>query len=309
MGTRCQVLVVMPTGANAAAAAVSAWSGIEMFDALWSRFRADSELSELNRAASQGSGDVTTTVGPFTATLVAAMAWAYRYSDALVDAAVLDRVIAAGYDADFDEVESRGARASVSAGRPAHAASVADVHLVGNRVRRPAGTQLDSGGVGKGLAADLLVESVAATGAAGVLVDLGGDIRAVGVDLDGRPWRIGIADERAALSPGRTSGAYLAEWSTHDGAVATSSTARRRWNGGHHLIDPRTGLPATSDLLSVSVSAENALTAETCAKTALIQGLATAQAWLPGRVRQALLTDTNGHIHHIDGTATAVHDS
>lgn len=168
------------------------------------RCGADSGATRVQRTqpgCHPGSGDVTTTVGPFTATLVAAMAWAYRYSDTLVDAAVLDRVIAAGYDADFDEVVARGARTSGPAGRPAHSAS-------GRCHRRQPGAQTCRDSVGFGWRWQGACRRPAGRVGCGRLAPRAswstwaGDIRAVGVDLDGPPWRIGIADERAALSPG-----------------------------------------------------------------------------------------------------------
>lgn len=301
MGTDCQVLVVTPTSVNAAAAAATAWSGITTLDSLWSRFRSDSALSSLNRAAAEGEAELIDRTDDLTAALVAAMSWAYRFSDALVDAAVLDRVMAAGYDRDFAEVIGNSGSPRAGAGIGPDRATMADVRVAGNFVTRPAGTRLDSGGVGKGLAADLIATSLAASGTEGVLVDLGGDIRAIGRDLDSRPWRVDVADERSAPSPGHESVATLTQWSTVDGGIATSSTARRRWQGGHHIIDPRTGHPSDSDLLAVTVHAADALTAETCTKTALLLGTSAAKAWLPGRVRQALLTDIHGGIHEISG--------
>ncbi len=302
MGTDCQVLVVTPTSVNAAAAAATAWSGITTLDSLWSRFRPDSALSSLNRAAAAAAGELTDWTDDLTAALIAAMSWAFRFSDALVDAAVLDRVIAAGYDRDFAEVTGTSTSSGVGAGIGPEPATMADVQVAGNFVTRPAGTTLDSGGVGKGFAADLIATSLAAAGAEGVLVDLGGDIRAIGRDLDSGPWRVDVADERGAPSPGHQAIPTLTQWSTVDGGIATSSTARRRWRGGHHLIDPRTGRPSDSDLLAVTVQAADALTAETCTKTALLLGTSAAKAWLPSRVRQALLTDIHGGIHQITGT-------
>ncbi|HQZ85129.1 MAG TPA: FAD:protein FMN transferase [Actinomycetota bacterium] len=310
MGTQCAVMVVAADAEAAMAATREGWALVELLDSLWSRFRPQSELSRLNAAASATrEGTVSTGVDGLTSTLVAAMRWAYGYSGGIVDATVLDRVIAAGYDRDFDAVRRRdleldrtveGREVSPAAHPDLEAPFVSrmsEVTVDDRIVRRPAGVVLDSGGVGKGLAADLIAAAAPARGFGGVLVDLGGDIRVIGDDLDGRPWRVGAADERVVEPGNLDRGGPLIVWRVTDGAVATSSTARRRWRGGHHIIDPRTGRPSTSDIAAVTVVADTALAAETCAKTALVSGRRFAERWLPARCRAALITATDGAIH------------
>jgi len=128
-----------------------------------------------------------------------------------------------------------------------------------------------------------------------VLVDAGGDIRAVGVP-GGEPWPVAVQDpfdqaqDRAVLA--------LA-----DGAVATSSIGRRRWQSGgrtmHHLIDPRTGQPSDSDLHTVTVLADTAEAAEVAAKTALMLGTTAGADWLAQQDLRGLLIDRRGREYHI----------
>jgi thiamine biosynthesis lipoprotein len=90
-----------------------------------------------------------------------------------------------------------------------------------------------------------------------------------------------------------------------DAAVATSTTMRRRWNRGgrwlHHIIDPRTGDPAATDLAQVTVVASTAAAADVCAKTALILGSEPGVQWLAERSLAALLvTDRGGLLRSPD---------
>lgn len=292
MGTDCAVTVVADTASAATTGARTAWWTLEDLDRRWSRFRADSELSRLNREAAASDAEVTTDVSVPTATLVAGMVWAFRITDGIVDASVLGQVEAAGYDRDWatllvDQGDIRGDRPPASV--QSAASRMATVRAVGSTVTRGGGVRLDSGGVGKGLAADLVADLVRAQGATGVLADIGGDVRCWGADHVGRAWVIGAADERDP-----DSGDLLASWELGDAAVATSSVMRRRWVGGHHLIDPSTGCPSTSDLLATTVVADTALAAEVFAKAAVIRGSTWARQWLPSRVQQAVLTPTSG---------------
>ncbi len=108
-------------------------------------------------------------------------------------------------------------------------------------MRLPPGVHLDPGGIGKGLAADLVVGELLDRGAAGACVGIGGDVRVAGAPDDRPGWSISIADPIDARRE-------LTRIDLDDGAVATSSTQRRTWwRGGmrlHHVVDPRTGLPA-----------------------------------------------------------------
>lgn len=99
-------------------------------------------------------------------------------------------------------------------------------------------------------------------------------------------------------------GSHLEQWRVTDAGVATSSVARRRWAGGHHLIDPRTGKPARTDLLAVTAVANTALAAETATKAALIGGGDFARAWLPDRTHAAILTFTDGTVEWLGDVNT-----
>jgi thiamine biosynthesis lipoprotein len=125
----------------------------------------------------------------------------------------------------------------------------------------------DPGGIGKGLAADIVSAELGAAGADGVLVGVGGDLRVRGAAPDGGPWRIDVEDPRG--------GEPVAAVVLADGAVATSSRMKRRWTAPdgterHHLIEPSTLLPAGSPVLSATVVAGEGWQAEVLTKVAFL---------------------------------------
>lgn len=233
----------------------------------WSRFRPDSDVSRVNAA----DGDAVA-VAPSTAELVALAVRAWEQTEGRFDPTVLDAVVAAGYDRPFELIEARVAHLGPT--RPSPGCRGIQVDEAGAIVRLPVGVHLDLGGIGKGRAADILVarlaRAVQATSASGVLVNLGGDLRCTGQPGDGDRWRIDLTDP---FDPGAT----LTTLELTEGAVATSTTARRTWltsdGPGHHLIDPRSGRPASSGLTSVTVVAAQAVWAEIVAKAVLVAGL------------------------------------
>jgi len=155
---------------------------------------------------------------------------------------------------------------------------------------------LDPGGIGKGYAADLVVSELRAAGAAGVCVNLGGDLRAEGRAPGGGSWVVGIEHP---LRPGPAATVTLA-----GGAVATSSRTRRTWGPDgdrrHHLIDPATGAPADT-LAAVTVLAARGWQAEVLAKAAFLGGLDRGRALLTVAGADGLLVDDHGGLHPSGG--------
>ena len=191
------------------------------------------------------------------------------------DPTVLAALEAAGYDRDFDAVARTGGADGPTG--PGTAPGCGDVELddLVRAVRLPLGVTIDLGGIGKGAAADEVSAGLLAAGVpgvTGVLVNLGGDLRARGDAPAPHGWVVDVDDP---LRTGRAGLLALGE-----GAVATSTRLRRTWTRGdrslHHLIDPRTGAPADAGLASVTVVAGEAWRAEVLAKAAFVAGPATA---------------------------------
>lgn len=160
----------------------------------------------------------------------------------------------------------------------------------------PQGVGLDPGGIGKGLAADIVVRELLAAGAAGAMVNLGGDVRVAGQSRHGDGWTIVVEDPFDASKE-------LSRVHLVDGAVATSSRLLRRWRRGdtdfHHLVDPRTGAPLAGDIAAVTVVAGAAWWAEVMSKAVFAGGIQGAEAALTDAT--ALIVDIHGERHTTPG--------
>ena len=155
--------------------------------------------------------------------------------------------------------------------------------------------RIDLGGIGKGRAADLLAAELRDAGAAGVCVDLGGDVHVTGTAPEPTGWRV-LLDPDVAPHPGF----LLAH-----GGVATSTRLRRRWNRGgteqHHLVDPASGDPARTGLAAVTVVAADAAGAEVLAKAAFVAGPDAGAELLRTHGVTGLLVADDGSVRELPG--------
>jgi FAD:protein FMN transferase len=244
----------------------------EEWEQALSRFREDSELSRLNR--SQGLSWKASPVmwGVFQAALEAE-----EYSAGLVTPLILEAVLAAGYTTSFEKMGPVMPGVEVPLQTIPPAACVGLYPAI-RSLRLPPGVRLDFGGVAKGWAAHQAMRRLEPYGPA--LVDAGGDIAVSGLQQDGQPWYIGVENP---FEPG----ADLMTLQIGRCGVATSGRDTRAWvhagRNKHHIIDPRTGQPAETDVLTATVIAPDVLTAETAAKTVFILGSKSGKAWLEAR--------------------------
>jgi FAD:protein FMN transferase len=244
----------------------------EEWEQCLSRFRSDSELSKLNSNSFSGHPLEVSQVlwDVFEASMDAAI-----LTNGLVNPLILDALVHAGYDKNFDLIKNGGP--SFFPGLESDVPSLNDV--IPNKseltISLPNGAHLDFGGVAKGWAANQTMESLKVFGP--TLVSAGGDIAMSGQLLNGEPWLIGIEDP---FKPG----AYIETISRASGGVATSGKDYRNWtkNGVKqlHIINPQTGLPAETDILTATVLAPTILEAEAMAKAVLISGSHAGLAWL-----------------------------
>ncbi|MFJ6529139.1 FAD:protein FMN transferase [Streptomyces longwoodensis] len=133
--------------------------------------------------------------------------------------------------------------------------------------------RLDPTGIVKGWAAERAARLLAEVpGVCGVSVNGGGDVQLLGVPAPGRPWRVGVADP---LRPGGLA-AVISAAGVSELAVATSGTAER----GAHIVDPRTGRSAVTDLVAVTVVAPRLTWADCWATAAFAMGSRAGLTWL-----------------------------
>ena len=284
MGTTITVLA--PTeGATRAAEATRAL--FDEWERALSRFLPESELSRLNARAGAPVAVSSLLWDVLTTALQAARATEGRY-----DPTLLRQMLAIGYDRTFEEI--RG-------GVPATPRPAGETlpKLLGGDWRRiqldparrlvtlPDGAGLDFGGIAKGMAVDAALAQLRALKLTPALVNAGGDLTVVGQPPNQPDWPIAV--------PG-----HDRHWTIplRDGAVATSTVMRRNWRQGevarHHLIDPATGEPAQSDLLSVTVVAPRCRQAEVGAKVALLLGAAAGGRFLEAHGLAGLLIPAAG---------------
>lgn len=214
------------------------------------RFSVESELSTLN-----GAGGRWVEISDEMQVMLGFALRAYEMSHGLVNVAVLPSMIAIGYIRPFGQGPSA---AVLDEAKPAP--PLPEVLELGEGRARLRDAGIDLGGIAKGWMADRLCERLGEN----VLANIGGDLRAAGRGPTGEGWPVAVAGSTLLL---------------RDQGAATSSIRKRRWGALHHLIDPRTGLPAQTGLTEVSVVAETGFAAEVIAKTALLLGREVAPAY------------------------------
>jgi thiamine biosynthesis lipoprotein len=262
---------------------------IEDLEQRWSRFRPASEISALNEAAGRP-----VRVSAETRELVQRALDARRATGGLFDPTVLGDLLRAGYNQTFTEVAR-----SPHAGMSALTRGADAIEIDGDEVRLPFGVGFDPGGIGKGVAADIVADELRADGAAGVCINLGGDARVSGPAPDGGAWTIAVRhphwNEPVALL------------GVTDGAVATSTTLRRRWTIGtreqHHLIDPQTGRPSTTSRPFATVVAGFAWAADVLAKALVLDTRADPFTLLRRSGAEALVVDDHDRVESTFGLA------
>jgi FAD:protein FMN transferase len=212
-----------------------------------SRFRPDSELSQLNEA---GEGNVR----PELLEVIELAVEARAASGGRFDPTVHDALVAAGYDRSFELLDDRSGEPTA----PARVGGSVTIDRGTGHVALERGYRLDLGGIAKGWAADRALAVLSQAGPA--LVNAGGDVAAAG-----RVWPIAVEAAGGAIT-----------LALEQGGLATSGRDRRTWvrdgEARHHLIDPATGEPAKGDVRTLTVAAGCAADAEVLAKTLFLAG-------------------------------------
>ncbi len=266
----------------------------------WSRFIDDSDISRINHANGQPVA-----VQRSTLRLVATMVSAWRMSEGRYDPTILRSLMDSGYVASIDDP---AARTTLPEGKPGSSGAANEIVIDPDKqqVQVPAGMTIDAGGVGKGLAADLLASELLFSGAAGALVSIGGDLAAVGTTPEPDGWRISVEDHRNPAG-------VLAKVFVSGGGVATSSTRTRRWrhqgHDRHHVIDPRTGDQSDTDLVGATVVAPCGWQAEAHATGVLLGGSACFERYCENSGVDAIATTTTGRCLATDGFSQLLNDA
>ena len=245
-------------------------TAIDHLEGRWSRFLPDSDISRLNHAA--GS---TVHIDPATVVLLRAMLDGWRATAGAFDPTLLVPLVGLGYAASWNDPTAVTSLPHGALWR----CDLDDLRVDEGRdvAAAPRGMCLDAGGIGKGLAADMVVGHLIDSGAHGASVSIGGDVAVRGRAPQPDGWLIGIADP---LISGDTD-IEVGQLMIVEGGVATSGTLSRRWKGAdgksvHHLLDPATGRPTrhAGEIVAVTVIAGSAAWAEVWTKAVMVRGTA-----------------------------------
>ena len=265
------MLAILDSSSPAAGSVLQNVPGwFEQWEQALSRFRIDSELSRLNRSEGQP-----VSVSDALWDVFHAARQAEQDTGGLVRPTVLDALLQAGYDQSFDRLSPFRQSATIGLLELPTLTTTIAWDEATRTLCLPEGVHLDFGGVAKGWAAEKAADHLKHYGPA--MVDAGGDIAVSAPRPGGQPWPIGVRDP---FQPENHFETLLIK----SGGVATSGIDYHRWQQGgqwnHHIIDPRTGLPADTDLLTVTVVAPDGIRAEAAAKAVLILGSAAGTDWL-----------------------------
>lgn len=242
----------------------------EAWEQTFSRFREDSELTLVNRRAG-----IPTQVSHDFGKVVETSFELEQLSGGIVTPVILDALIMAGYDQSFEFLS--GQQFWTSSNPILNLPRLNEIKW--NRATRticfPSDLHLDFSGIVKGWAAFQTVQKLQKI--CPTLIDAGGDIAVSGPQANGQPWPVGVSNP---FQPDQNIELLMIS----EGGVATSGRDKRRWFQGnhwnHHIIDPRNGLPANTDVLTATVVAPSVIQAEMAAKTCLILGSEKGLEWL-----------------------------
>ncbi len=274
----CDITVLAPADCHDAGA--RARLVMDAWDARFSRFLPDSELERLNEAGGKPFEASQQMVNVLEAALRAA-----RATDGMFDPLLGGRMRELGYDRTFAELPPDRSRLPLAAWRSGAWREIV-VERARGVVRLPVGLRLDLGGIAKGMAVDAALDALVSAGQPCAAVNAGGDLAVFGLPPGADAWTVAIDGPREMVVAVR------------EGALATSSVLRRRWRvegvERHHLLDPRTGMPAAGPIVQASVAAATCAQAEVAAKLAILSDLPGAIGRLEGSRLAALLITAEG---------------
>ncbi|WP_051663384.1 FAD:protein FMN transferase [Alicyclobacillus macrosporangiidus] len=315
MGTTVEVMVVrdglaktppverLPSGTDLERLLDEVPRLVAVWERRLSRFHPDSDISRINAEAGRWVA-----VHPGTMEVLRLAEEARRATGGWFHPGLGRAMRAAGYGVSFSELKPAPPlqRAGLTSPKKSTETASGGLELPGAgpayelderalRVKVAEGSEIDLGGIAKGWIVEQVAAWLRGAGLEQFIVSAGGDMVCAGW-CGGRPWRVGIDDPFGGAAPALT----LDVWEL---AVATSATYRRRWQAGdrivHHLMDPRTGRPAQTDVVSCTVLHERLVVAEVLAKVALLLGRDAGSAWLERQPQRgwAMIT-ADGEVRH-----------
>ena len=278
----CYITLTAYDGADDALSLAS--QELSSLEELWSVTLDASEVATLNREKSL-------TVSPETLELLTTARRVAELSDGAFDVTIYPLVRAWGFTTGENRIPSATELAQLQA-----LVGIDGITVTENLVQLDSATELDLGAIAKGAAGNRVCELLREYGVTSALVSLGGNVQVVGAKPDGTPWSIAIADPQSPE-------AYLGVLQLINKAAVTSGGYQRYFERDgvryHHILDPTTGAPASSGLLSATIIADDGTLADALSTAAFVLGLDGAAAlWRSGELDfEMVLTDTDGTLH------------
>ncbi len=272
---------------------------IELYEAIFSRFREDSELNRINQHPGTWQS-VSSSLGQ----VLRLAKEAHAFTDGLFNPCMGLTMQAIGYDRSFEhlsftkEDDDRNTKHSVRRKVLEPQYDGENRYLLASDDRRVYlfhDYQIDLGGIAKGFIVEQVAKQLQQQGLHHFLINAGGDMVCQGL-ADGQPWQIGISDPQA---PNQS----ILTLNVDSQCVATSGSYRRTWSHQgqtvHHLIDPKNGTSSTSDIVSCTVIATSLVQAEVFAKNGLLLGSHRAPSWLAQqKIAGWVLINQQGEVNH-----------
>lgn len=226
----------------------------------WSRFLPDSDITRANQAAGTA-----VPVHPDTLAVVARGIEAWKQTGGLFDITMLADLLRMGYT---NSIVDNSPAPRVHAHRTGTTPEIVVDYAAGTLLV-PAGSGIDLGGIGKGMAADIVAEELLEQGATGAVVNVGGDLVVLGTPTTDMSWLLGIENP---LHPPD----HVAHLRVVSGGAATSGTSQRHWTAAdgahvHHIVHPAHRRSSNTDVVAATVLAADAATAEAFS-TAVMMG-------------------------------------
>lgn len=275
-------------GENSEKAVSQARARVEELEKLWSATDENSEIYALNHGENPALSEETLDLLLFTLEMSAKTNGAF-------DATIYPVLTAWGFTTDEHRVPDEAELAELL-----KKIGYEKVSADGNKIALEQGMMLDLGAIAKGAASDFCAEIMRENGIDSALINLGGNVYALGTRPDGNLWKIGIANPLGGENIG------IIEVSGK--AVVTSGSYQRYFTQDGktygHIIDPKTGYPADNDLLSATIIAEEGRLCDALSTALFVMGREEAEDfWRENGGFDMVLIDKNGEIYVTEGIA------
>ncbi|MBC8413614.1 MAG: FAD:protein FMN transferase [Nitrospira sp.] len=301
MDTYCTITVTSTSRTNAETAIDAGFNAIERIQNLINYYDDKSELSALNRAAGLAPVEVSA-----------------ETLDMLQKAVAISKLTDGAFDPTIAPLLrhwqfTKGETKHVLPTKETISNSLRHIGYSGIQINTEnsevflteTGMKIDLGGIAKGYGADKAIEAIKNTGVNAALVAIAGDIRGFGNNADGSPWRIGIQDPRPAKTMDKPWEDIIASIDLLDRAVSTSGDYQRFFikdgKRYHHILDPRTGYPSDSGLISATVIAPEGYLSDSLSTAIFILGPEKGLMLLNSEGMDAVLIDQNKQVFITDG--------